>query len=264
MMAIGMIRWSRFDGDATLLSMLGSIADPVVPLPDDLRAALESLPTPALADAVVRLQLRPRHAPTGVAGPPGVRLVGRALPVRHAGSVDVFLEVLDAAVPGDVLVVDNAGSRAEACVGDLVAYEAMQAGVVGLVIWGLHRDAAEIGAMGLPVFSYGTLPFGPLAPRPAAHGRFEVAQFGDALVTRADVVAADDNGVVFLDGDASAEIAATAELIRDAEASQMDLLRSGTSLRQQFDFATYLQERARDPGRTFREHLRELGRAVEE
>ena len=230
----------------------------------NLRELVASVPTPVLADAVVRLGLAVRQAPAGIAGPADAAVVGRALPVRHAGSVDVFLEALADAAPGDVMVIDNGGRRDEACIGDLIAYEALEAGVAGIVIWGLHRDAVEIAALGLPVFSYGTVPFGPVEPRPPSEDRLESASFGEATVTRSDVVAADPNGVVFLPGHDLDRIASVAASIRDAEREQIESLRAGTSLREQFDFDTYLRLRKRDPGRTFRQHLRELGRAVEE
>lgn len=230
----------------------------------DLRELIASLPTPMLADAVVRSGLPPRQAPAGITGPVEAALVGRALPVRHSGSVDVFLEALGDAAAGDVMVIDNDGRRDEACIGDLVAYEALAAGVAGIVIWGLHRDAVELDTIGLPVFSYGTVPFGPTEVRPPPEDRLAAARFGAATVTRADVVAADRNGVLFLPGDELDGIAGVAGSIRDTEAEQVRGLQAGTSLREQFDFPAYLRDRARDPARTFRQHLRERGRAVEE
>jgi regulator of RNase E activity RraA len=37
-------------------------------------------------------------------------------PAQHVGSVDIFLEALEGAAPGEVLVVDNGGRLDEACV----------------------------------------------------------------------------------------------------------------------------------------------------
>jgi regulator of RNase E activity RraA len=231
---------------------------------NELRDLVAGIPTPILADAVVRLGLDVRQAPAGIAGPPDAVVAGRALPVRHSGSVDVFLEALMDAAAGDVMVIDNAGRRDEACIGDLIVHEARHAGVVGFVIWGLHRDAVEIDALGMPVFSYGTVPFGPTEGRPAAEDRFASARFGEVTVTRSDLVAADPNGVVFLPDEALDDIARVAASIRDAETAQIERLTAGTTLREQFDFDTYLRDRERDPERTFRQHLRERHRSIEE
>ena len=110
---------------------------------------LASLSTPHLADACLRV------------GAP-VRCAGRALPVRYVGSVDVFLEALERARPGDVLVVDNESRLDEACVGDLVTLEVQKGGLHGIVIWGLHRDTDELVSIGLPLFRLGTMATGPL------------------------------------------------------------------------------------------------------
>ncbi|MFG3698641.1 hypothetical protein ACGF5C_12085 [Micromonospora sp. NPDC047620] len=82
------------------------------------------LSTPLIADACVRLGVPPRTAPAGIrAVVPSHRLAGRVLPVRHHGSVDVFLEAYAGATPGDVLVIDNGGRTDEACVGGLAVLE---------------------------------------------------------------------------------------------------------------------------------------------
>lgn len=63
-----------------------------------------------------------------------------------------------------MLVVDNGGRLDESCVDDLVVLEARAAGLARIVIWGLHRDTADIRAIGLPVFSLGAIPSGPQRP----------------------------------------------------------------------------------------------------
>jgi regulator of RNase E activity RraA len=139
----------------------------------ELRQRLATLTTAHLADACVRARIPVRCAPAPLrAAVPGSRLAGRVAPARHVGSVDVFLEALEGTAPGDVLVVDNSGRLDEAGVGDLVALEAQAAGLDGIVIWGLHRDTADIRAIGLPVFSLGAIPTGPLRLDPAHRARW--------------------------------------------------------------------------------------------
>ncbi|HZR48338.1 MAG TPA: RraA family protein [Streptosporangiaceae bacterium] len=231
----------------------------MVSLPDSLTSA-------HIADACIRAGIAVRCAPADIqAVIPGTRCAGRVVPARHAGSVDVFLEALETvAAPGDVLVVDNGGRRDEACVGDLIALEAQDAGLSGIVIWGLHRDTADIASIGLPVFSAGSIPTGPLSLTARHPAALASATVGEWTVTGDDVVLADDDGVLFLPAGRADEIVALAGAIRDTERRQADRIRSGASLRAQVRFADYLTARAADPARTFREHLRSIGGAIEE
>lgn len=63
----------------------------------------------------------------------GYRIAGRILPVRHYGSVDVFLEAMDNGAEGDILVIDNDGRMDEGCIGDLVAFKAQTCGLAGII-----------------------------------------------------------------------------------------------------------------------------------
>lgn len=230
-----------------------------------LQQRFATLTTAHVADACIRAGVPVRCGPAAMrAVEPGSRLVGRACPARHVGSVDVFLEALRAAEPGDVLVVDNAGRADESCVGDLVALEVQAAGLAGIVIWGLHRDTADIRAIGLPVFSLGSVPTGPLRLDPRPADALESATVGAWRVDRGDLVLADDDGVLFVPGTGAADLFARAEAIRDTERRQATNIRGGLTLREQLDFEGFLAERAQNPSLTFREHLRSIGGAIEE
>jgi regulator of RNase E activity RraA len=229
----------------------------------ELQRRFAALTTAHLADACLRARVPLRCA---LMRPvvPGSRLAGRAAPARHAGSVDIFLEVLERTGPGHVLVVDNGGRLDEACVGDLVVLEAQAAGLDGVVIWGLHRDTADIKVIGLPVFSLGAIPAGPqrLDARPA--DALASAAVGDWTVTGADLVLGDDDGVLFVPAARAAELFTIAETIRDTERRQADQIRAGLSLRRQLQFDRYLARREQTPSLTFRDHLRAVGGAIEE
>ncbi|MFF1510238.1 RraA family protein [Streptomyces sp. NPDC058326] len=223
------------------------------------------LSTPLVADACVRLGEPLRAAPAGVLPVvPGGRLAGRALPGRHYGSVDVFLEAFAHAEPGDVLVIDNGGRRDEACVGDLAVLEAEAAGVAGVVVWGLHRDTPDLVEIGLPVYSYGRHAPGPVRLDPRDPDALLTARFGDHEVTADDVVFGDDDGVLFVAAARAAAVLEAARSLFRTEREQARRIRAGETLRAQTRFDAYLAGRAEDPSYTFRRHLRRIGGAIEE
>jgi len=228
-------------------------------------AFFEGLTTPHVADACLRSGVDVRCAPPGVRalGSSG-RVAGRVRPVRHYGSVDIFLEALEQALPGEIMVIDNAGRRDEACVGDLIVLETKLAGLAGIVIWGLHRDTQELLEIGLPVYSLGDCPTGPLRLDPREADALVSARVGDFAVGSGDIAIGDANGVLFVPAARAQEITALARSIRETERVQAEKMRRGTSLRAQLRFADFLAGRAADPALTFRDHLRRIGGAIEE
>jgi len=231
----------------------------------NLSEVFRELSTPLIADACVRQSLALRLAPPDL-GPvvPGGRLAGRVLPVRHYGSVDVFLEAMEEAAPGDILVIDNGGRADEGCIGDLTVLEARAAGLAGLVAWGRHRDTAEVVSIGLPVFSCGRCPAGPIRLDRREEGAFASARVGTCEVTREDVVFADDDGALFVKAAQAESVLEIARAIAQAERRQAAAVREGCTLRDQFQFKAFLARRGKDPEYTFRKHLRSLGGAIEE
>jgi len=171
---------------------------------------------------------------------------------------------MEHATSGDILVVDNAGRVDEACVGDLIALEAKTAGLGGLMIWGLHRDTAELRTIGLPVFSLGSLPTGPQRQDPRDALALESATVGDWTVSREDLVLGDDDGILFLPAAQVEYLLTLAETIRDTERRQAERIRQDVSLRAQVRFQDYLAQRQQTPALTFRQHLRTVGGAIEE
>lgn len=221
------------------------------------------LSTAAVADAAVALGVAIRVGPAALEPLlPGRAFSGPAHPVTHLGSVDVLLETIDDAEPGGVLVIDNGGRHDEACVGDLMLLEAKLAGLSGVVVWGRHRDTAQLREIGLPLHSLGAYPYGPRRIPPAGRA-MRSAFFDGAAVAEGDLVVADDDGVLFVATSRREELLDRAGRIQQVESEQAQRMRAGVNLREQLDFARYRAEQAADPELTLRRYLSERGNAIE-
>jgi 4-hydroxy-4-methyl-2-oxoglutarate aldolase len=98
------------------------------------------------------------------------------------------------AQPGAVLVCDGTGSRRCALFGGLMATDAVNQGLAGLVVAGPVRDIADIDGLGFPVWCTGTAP-GQAAKAAAVSVGLPVV-VGGVLVAPGDQVIADRDGVV--------------------------------------------------------------------
>src|SRR5262245_5779964 len=186
-----------------------------------LHESFSHLSTALICDACLRLGVSYRVPTPGIRplrSP--VRIAGRVRPARHYGSVDVFLEAIETAEPGDILVIDNGGRLDEACIGDLTALEAKGAKLGGIAVWGVHRDTAELAMVDLPVFSYGTCPSGPQRLDPRPPDALTSACFGSFRVGASDFAVGDDDGLVFAPVDQAGKIFEVAERILSTERDQ--------------------------------------------
>ncbi|MHA2058153.1 MAG: RraA family protein [Candidatus Thorarchaeota archaeon] len=223
------------------------------------------LSTPLVADACIRLRVSFNVAPFGIRPVlSDSRVGGRIFPVRHFGSVDVFLEAMNEAEEGAILVVDNNGRNDEGCIGDLIVIEATACKLGGIVIWGAHRDTPELQRLDFPVFSYGSWPVGPVRLDHRTSDTFKSACFGEYTVTHDDAVFGDLDGVLFLPYKSANNVLQMAESFLEKEKSQAEAVGRGQTLREQLRFDEYLAQRKLDSTYDFRKHLRTIGGAIEE
>src|SRR5690242_17747922 len=133
---------------------------------------------------------------------PGTRCVGRAVTVRQVTaergdfrSEDFKVgDMIEAAAPGDILVIDNAGN----CVstfGGLATLAAKTRGLAGVVVDGGVRDREEMEAHRLPVFARHMTPLTGRT-RIAISAINQPVSCGGVRVRPGDVVVADGSGVV--------------------------------------------------------------------
>jgi regulator of RNase E activity RraA len=159
------------------------------------------------------------------------RIVGRAVTIKitAAGMLKsehhLGVHAIDAANPGDIIVIDNHGDIKNNCWGEILSMGAKMKGVAGVVVDGAARDEE----FEFPVYARGTVPI-------TARGRIMQESFnttirvGDVQVNPGDIVMADVNGVVFIPVEHLEEVLQTAEKIFEKEMAMIVELKEGASI----------------------------------
>src|SRR5690606_41173503 len=126
---------------------------------------------------------------------PNSRFGGSALTAR-AGARDnlAAIAALDLIGPGDVLVIATQGFAGTATLGDNMARIAKLRGAAAIVTDGMVRDAAEIIALGIPVFCRGMTPNSAFPSGPGEVGL--PLTMGEVAIDAGDLVLGDRDGVV--------------------------------------------------------------------
>lgn len=145
---------------------------------------------------------------------------------RHLGT-----SAIEAAAPGDVIVVAAAGRTDAAGWGGVLSLAATARRVSGVIVDGACRDVDETAALGLPVYALAAVP-ATARGRQAEIGWNEPVGVRGVTVSPGDLVVADGSGVVFLPAAQAAGIIAAAEKISAREAAMASRIRAGEPVSQ--------------------------------
>lgn len=133
---------------------------------------------------------------------------------------------LDVANPGDVVMIDGAGNRTNALLGDLISAKARHRGIQGFVVDGLIRDLPAIKELGgFPVFARGTTPIGPLHRGPGEIN-YPIS-CGGVVVNPGDILVADAAGAVVVPKGIASELLERLVSKRESSAAYLSSVRRG-------------------------------------
>lgn len=194
---------------------------------------VSALATSTLANALDHAGLHSNVIAHIKAVAPGFQFTGPAITVKErTGDYGDFTSddfrvgaMIDAAQPGDIIVVDASGAECSTW-GGMASLAAKLKGVAGLLVDGAVRDLEEMIAFEFPVFARHMTPL-------TGRLRLKIEEINvpitidGVVVAPGDLIHADGTGAVCLPRERAEEIAGIAEqLAKDDEAAVEDL-RSG-------------------------------------
>jgi regulator of RNase E activity RraA len=164
---------------------------------------------------------------------PGMRLAGRAVSVLQiTGAAGDFPgsdfrvgAMIDAAGPGDVVVVANGGHPVSSW-GGTATFAAKVKGIAGLVVDGGVRDREEIVEHGWPIFARHLVPT-------TGRSRVRVVEIGGTVtiagqkVATGDVIVADGTGIVCIPQGKAERVLEIAERLAADDAQAMEEIAAG-------------------------------------
>ncbi len=153
------------------------------------------------------------------------RLAGPALTVMcHPGDNLMIHVAVARAQPGAVMVVQS-HDASYGVWGEILTVAAMARGIAGLVLDGSVRDLGAIRRLGFPVFARGTALRGTGKSIQGTVGA--ITTCGGAPVAPADLIVADESGIVVIQPDEAEDILAKAQERCRKEVLMMNELRAG-------------------------------------
>ena len=146
------------------------------------------------------------------------RVAGPAFTVRCRPGDNLMLHAaIYRAEPGAVIVVES-GDLEYALAGGNVSAVAQRRGIAAFVLDGVIRDLAEVTDLGFPVFARGVIPVPGI--KAAVEPLNQPVRCGGVMVSAADIVVADLEGIVVVPASRAAQVLADARASLAREAAE--------------------------------------------
>ena len=205
-------------------------------MPSEFVGRLGALDSCAVSDALDKLGLK--GSVTGIHRfTTEQRIAGRVLTVKldraegRSNTRHLCTTAIDAATPGEIIVVEQRTGLDAASWGGNLAIGAKMRKVAGVIVEGPARDIDDCRRIDFPVFARSHT-------SRTARGRIvevatnETITVGDVEVNPGDYAVADGSGVVFIAASDIARVLETAEAIVAREEAMAQALREGVSISQ--------------------------------
>lgn len=154
------------------------------------------------------------------------KLLGPAFTVRVAqGDNLYFHKALDAAKPGDVIVIDSLGTKDRAIFGELMAGYCRQRGINGIITDGPIRDYEDLASYDdMAVYASGVVPNGPYKNGPGEIGT--TISFGGQVVRPGDIIVGDKDGIVVIKPEEAEELYEKVKKINETETKIIETMKN--------------------------------------
>lgn len=187
--------------------------------------ALDTLGLPSAVTGIAAQSVRRRIAGRVVTVKP-VDAKQDGAPVRH-----LCTAAIEAAGPGDILVIEQRTGIDAAAWGGVLSNAAMAKGVAGVIVEGPARDIDEAAELGFLAYSRNST-------ARTARGRIYELDFnieitvGDATLKPGDLAMADRSGIVLVPIDRAEDVLKTAEMIVAKERLMTEAVQRGDPVSQ--------------------------------
>jgi RraA family protein len=191
---------------------------------DDLHRLFATVDTTAMCDAAKSTRVMDSSIRIRSANP---RILGPAYTVRCRGDFLGVLRAVEAAAPGEVVVVDG-GGREIAIAGELFARGALARGLAGLIVDGGYRDIGYVSTCDMPVYSRFVTP---MAGTATQLGEIQVpVSCGGVVVHPGDIIMADHEGIIVVEPEHALALLQAGAQVKELEAKLIARVETGSTL----------------------------------